>query len=312
MNRRRFEKYGIIILLICFFLYCAIKGIGLFIDFIADSVPDIFSSLSYSIRIFLEDHIKGIIVIITLCIIIGIVIAINNYKTRIKTKEEFQRKAEEKRIKQEEEKRIQELEEKRLQEESKLLAEKKEKERLRRKIAREKRKELEKKRLAELQRLIEEKRKLEEERALERIRIREEEERKRLEKEYQCGYKDDMTGYEYEQYCADLFNYFSWNAETTKKSGDCGGDVVAKKEGIKIIAQCKHYKGKVGIDAVKEVYLSKTIYGADYAIVITNSDYTRQAKKAAKDAEVVLLRHPDLEDWLKTILDNKESKEDKE
>ena len=61
------------------------------------------------------------------------------------------------------------------------------------------------------------------------------------------------------------------------------------------------WKGKVGFDAVKEVSFSKKFYNADYAIVITNSYYTNQARTAAENAGVILLRHPDLEEWLKTI-----------
>lgn len=139
----------------------------------------------------------------------------------------------------------------------------------------------------------EEKRKLVEERA------RKEEER--LKKEYQHGYRNDMDGYQYESYCADLFKYFGWDAKSTKKSGDFGIDIIAKKNNITIVAQCKHYSGAVGFDAVKEVVTGKTIIKADYAIVITNSTYTPNAKKGAKETGVILLRHPDLENWLKTI-----------
>ncbi len=138
-------------------------------------------------------------------------------------------------------------------------------------------------------------------------------ERERLEKEYQHGYRDDMTGYEYEAYCTDLFKYFSWKAETTKKSGDFGADVIAKKDGIKIVAQCKKWKGSVGFDAVKEVFTAKTINKADYALVITNSHFSEAAKKGAKDTGVILIRHPELEDTLKGLLNyelnNQEKKE---
>ena len=127
-------------------------------------------------------------------------------------------------------------------------------------------------------------------------------ERERLRKEYQYGYRDDMTGYEYEKYCADLFKYFNWNAVATKKSGDFGADVIATKDGIKIVAQCKKWKGSVGFDAVKEVFTAKTINKADYALVITNSHFSVAARKGAKDTGVILVRHADLEDCLNNLL----------
>ncbi len=126
-------------------------------------------------------------------------------------------------------------------------------------------------------------------------------EKERLEREYRNGYRDDMTGYEYEKYCADLFTYFGWNARTTKKSGDYGADVIATKDGIKIVAQCKKWKGSVGFDAVKEVFTAKTINKADYAIVITNSHFSKAAKQGAKDTGVILIRHPELEDLLENL-----------
>ncbi len=139
----------------------------------------------------------------------------------------------------------------------------------------------------------------------EKIRKAEEERRikeaERLKKEYQHGYRDDMTGYEYETYCADLFNYCGWKAETTPKSGDFGADVIATKGNIKIVVQCKKWKGSVGFDAVKEVFTAKTINKADYAIVITNSRFSKAAKKAANDTGVILVRHPDLKETLERL-----------
>ena len=130
----------------------------------------------------------------------------------------------------------------------------------------------------------------------------EEREREQLRKEYQYGYREDMTGYEYEKYCADLFRYFSLTAKATKKSGDFGADVIAEKDGIKIAVQCKKWNGSVGFDAVKEVYTAKAIYKADYAFVITNSYFSQAAKRASGNLGVILIRHPDLEDCLKNLL----------
>ena len=139
----------------------------------------------------------------------------------------------------------------------------------------------------------------------ERIRAIERE-RQRLEREYQHGYTDDMTGYEYERYCTGLFINFNWDAKTTKLSGDSGGDIIATKNGIKIVAQCKKWTNKVNFRAVEEVWAAKGIYKTHYAIVITNSNYTKQAIRDAKKLGVVLLRHPELEDWLQKLIPEKQ------
>ena len=127
-------------------------------------------------------------------------------------------------------------------------------------------------------------------------------EQEKLKKQYQYGYRDNMTGYEYEQYCAKLFKCYGWEAEVTPKSGDFGVDIIAKKNGIKIVAQCKKWNGSVGFNAVKEVFTGKTINKADYAIVITNSNFSQAAKKGAKDTGVILIKHSELEDCLNGLL----------
>lgn len=162
--------------------------------------------------------------------------------------------------------------------------------------------------LAKIEAIREELKKAEEARlaaieAKKRKKIAAEKERIRLEKEYQYGYRDDMDGYEYEKYCADLFRYFHWEANVTRKSGDFGGDVIAKRKGITVVAQCKKYSNqKVSYKAVQEACAAKEFYKANYAIVITNSHFTESAKTGARKIGVYLLRHPDLCKWLSKIM----------
>ena len=175
-----------------------------------------------------------------------------------------------------------------------------------------KKKKKEKKQAELIRKQQEEFRRKEEEKRIAAIKAEEErkraieKERLRLKKEYQYGYRDDMTGYEYERYCTDLFKYFNWNAKTTKFSGDSGGDIIATKNGIKIVAQCKKWQDKVNFRAIEEVWTAKGIYQTNYAIVITNSEYTKQAIRDAKKLGVVLLRHPELEGWLKQLIPEKQ------
>ena len=247
MSRRSFEKYGIGILVVGIMLIFLFKGIGVLFELIMEKA----SSLKTFIYNLCIEHTIGVLVFVALCLIIFLKIVINNHKIRVTTQQEYKRKEdewiqrqEEERLKQEEETKRRQEEELLKQEETKRIEEKKAKERQLRKAARER------ERQKQLQKRIEEQKKAEEKRREELKKFEDklrEEEKKRLEREYKYGYKDEMTGYEYEQYCADLFNYFSWNAQTTKKSGDYWGDVIAEKNGIKIIAQCKNGKEKWGL-----------------------------------------------------------------
>ncbi|MGD7069271.1 restriction endonuclease [Acetobacter sp. AAB5] len=105
-----------------------------------------------------------------------------------------------------------------------------------------------------------------------------------------------MDPFDYEQYCALLLKNAGWNAQATKQSGDQGADVIAQKEGLKIVVQCKLYSGTVGNAAVQQVYTAKTHQGAQAAIVVTNSTFSASAREAAATTGVYLIHHAQLVD----------------
>ncbi|EKQ8001606.1 restriction endonuclease [Raoultella ornithinolytica] len=108
------------------------------------------------------------------------------------------------------------------------------------------------------------------------------------------SYHDSMTPYDYECYCADVLNSNGWDARTTPGSGDQGVDVIAEKNGLTVALQCKKYSNPVGNAAVQEVVSGKDYWGADIAVVITNSTYTPSARALAKVHNVHLLHHEQL------------------
>ena len=93
---------------------------------------------------------------------------------------------------------------------------------------------------------------------------------------------DNITGYEYEQQCADdLWNMGFTDVEVTKSSGDQGIDVIAWKDGLKYGFQCKHYTGSVPNKAVQEAHAGADFYGCNVAVVMTNATFTESAKELA-------------------------------
>ena len=106
---------------------------------------------------------------------------------------------------------------------------------------------------------------------------------------------DSMTGIEFEEFCAQLFenNGFS-NVSVTKASGDYGGDILAIKDQIKYVIQCKRYESAIGVHAVQEVIASRSIYKTHVGAVITNSYYTPQAKTLAEVNNIILWDRDDL------------------
>lgn len=103
-----------------------------------------------------------------------------------------------------------------------------------------------------------------------------------------------MTPIEYEKYCANLLRQAGWDANTTKATGDQGADVIAKKNGICLIVQCKLYNKPVGNAAVQQANSAKLFYQANMAAVVSNQPYTLSAKQLAQSLEVLLLHHDQL------------------
>lgn len=87
-----------------------------------------------------------------------------------------------------------------------------------------------------------------------------------------------------------------WDAVTTSNSGDFGADVIGRL-GIDhnpvelLVAQCKDWSSAAGFEAIKEVHFAQSHYKATCAIVVSRSGFTRQAKEAARDRNILLL-HP--------------------
>ena len=105
---------------------------------------------------------------------------------------------------------------------------------------------------------------------------------------------DAMDPLEFEHYCANILTNYGWEAHATKGSGDQGTDVIAEKDGIRAVLQCKLYSNPVGNKAVQEVNAGKTFEQAQIACVVTNSTYTKSARRLAQATGVLLIHHEDL------------------
>ena len=99
----------------------------------------------------------------------------------------------------------------------------------------------------------------------------------------------DMSGVDFEHFCADLLrlNGFS-DVSVTPSSGDQGVDIIAKKDGVKYAIQCKHYSSPVGNTPVQEVSAGKLYYHCHVGVVLTNSIFTKSATELANATNVLL------------------------
>ena len=97
-----------------------------------------------------------------------------------------------------------------------------------------------------------------------------------------------MSGYEFEDFIAELFRRWGYQTSTTKKSGDQGVDVLAEKNGELIAIQTKCYTHPVGNKAVQEIVAGLKFYHAKIGLVVTNSCFTSSAKELAEANNIVL------------------------
>ncbi len=107
---------------------------------------------------------------------------------------------------------------------------------------------------------------------------------------------------QYEHHCAEMLRQAGWTARVTKGSGDQGSDVIAERESVTLVLQCKLYAYPVGNKAVQEVAAARAHERADFAACVTNSTYTPSAKSLAVTNSVALLHHDQLADWADGLL----------
>lgn len=107
-----------------------------------------------------------------------------------------------------------------------------------------------------------------------------------------------MNGLSYEKYCAKWLEKNGFhNITVTQASRDQGIDILATKKRKKYGFQCKYYESTVGNDAVQQAYTGAAYYGCDYACVITNSSFSKDAITLAEETDVLLYEKidPDLD-----------------
>ncbi len=101
---------------------------------------------------------------------------------------------------------------------------------------------------------------------------------------------DKLSGIDFEHAAADiLFHNGYRDVKVTQASGDYGVDVLARYHNRTYAIQCKRYEGNVGVKAVQEAASGAEFNRCDCAMVITNSNFTRQAITLANSTGVRLI-----------------------
>lgn len=89
------------------------------------------------------------------------------------------------------------------------------------------------------------------------------------------------------------------HVKVTKASRDYGADILAFKDGLEYVIQCKKYKGTVGYRGVKDVSTAIDIYQADRGILVCDTVFSNPAYEAVKkiDKPIELLTLKEIKEW---------------
>ena len=102
-----------------------------------------------------------------------------------------------------------------------------------------------------------------------------------------------MTGYEFEDYVANLFKRMGFRVTQTEYSGDGGIDMYLYYEKPvfrgKYVVQCKNYTSLVGQPVIRDLYGVVMSESANKGILITTSDFTEQAYAFADGKNLELI-----------------------
>ena len=104
-----------------------------------------------------------------------------------------------------------------------------------------------------------------------------------------------QDGLDYERYCAERLARAGWRAHRTPASGDQGADIVADRDGLRLVVQCKRLTKPVGNAAVQEAAAAQRYWAGDRAAVVSNAGFTPAARRLAAATGVLLLHHDGLE-----------------
>lgn len=98
-----------------------------------------------------------------------------------------------------------------------------------------------------------------------------------------------LRGTDWEKYLAEVFIVLGADVELTKASGDHGVDLVVNTGVRRVAVQAKGYNGVVDNKAVQEAVAGRAMYDCQYCAVITNSRFTRNARKLAEKNNCLLI-----------------------
>lgn len=104
-----------------------------------------------------------------------------------------------------------------------------------------------------------------------------------------------MTWQEFEHYCAYYFELSGFAVKMCGLGGADGGiDLIIRKKGKRYVVQCKHWKARVGVGTVREMFGVMAAERFDGVYIVSINGYTKAARDWARGKPIKLLSHDHL------------------
>jgi restriction system protein len=107
-----------------------------------------------------------------------------------------------------------------------------------------------------------------------------------------------LSWQEFEQLVGERFRRRGYSVVETREGADGGVDLVARKNGMVTLVQCKNWRTRdVGVSVVRELLGVVTARQASGGVVVTVSGFTEKARRFAREANVELIDGDALRRW---------------
>ena len=112
-----------------------------------------------------------------------------------------------------------------------------------------------------------------------------------------------MSWQEFEMLVGQVFRHTGYTVSENGGGGADGGvDLVLRKDGEKLLVQCKQWKAyKVGVSTVRELYGVMAAEGAAGGFVVTSGVFTQEAKDFAEGKNIELIDGAELKELIATV-----------
>ncbi len=100
----------------------------------------------------------------------------------------------------------------------------------------------------------------------------------------------DLSWQDFERYVGEAYRRLGYTVEETSPGADGGVDLIARKDGEKVLVQCKHWRArKVGVDKARELFGLVKAEGAANGVLVTSGAFTPDALEFAKQTQLDLV-----------------------